>query len=94
MFFLSDLRFQMYIRLFITMVVLTVLYAVSFMIAILPYDHWITILGDICDTLHGVIVFILFVLMRKNVLLLLKERFAKNSIESKLCLFYGIFSLI
>lgn len=84
----------MYIRLFITMVVLTVLYAVSFMIAILPYDHWITILGDICDTLHGVFVFILFVLMRKNVLLLLKERFAKNPIQSKLCLFYGIFSLI
>lgn len=65
----------MYIRLFITMVVLTVLYTISFLMI---YDHWITILGDICDTLHGVFVFILFVLMRKNVLRLVKERFVRS----------------
>lgn len=64
-------KFQMHMRLFIVMVVLTLIYTISF---VMIYDHWITVVGDICDTLHGVFIFILFVLMRKNVLRLVKER--------------------
>lgn len=64
-------RFTLYLRLFVVMGILWTMEVLSFLIA--P-DHPVFFLTDIINTLHGVFIFILFILKRR-VFQLIKERF-------------------
>lgn len=64
-------RFLLYLRLFIVMGILWTMEVISFLIS--P-EHPIFYFTDFLNTLHGVFIFILFILKRR-VLILIKERF-------------------
>lgn len=70
-YFLFGYSFTLYLRLFIVMGVTWSMEGVSFLIS--PESNFF-LLTDICNTIQGVLIFVLFV-MKRRVLRLIKKRF-------------------
>lgn len=67
-----DFSFMLYFRLFMVAGVSWILEIIWFVV---PFNNTIFFLGDLFNSLQGVFIFILFVIMKRRVLRLIKKRY-------------------